>query len=59
MIGANSQASGKCTQKLTDLSSAKYLNVDWAYEELHNVKIQIIEIFIESESKINNWDEIM
>ena len=57
MIEANSQLFGQYTQKLQNISSAKYPDVDKAYEDLKAVKTQINEIIVDSEAKINKWDK--
>ncbi len=56
MIEANSQLFGQYNRNLQNISSAKYPDVDKAYENLKVVQNQINKSIVNSKAKINNWD---
>ena len=57
VLEANSELFGQYTQKLQDISSAKYPNVDKAYDDLKGAQTQINNLVANSEAKINDWDK--
>ena len=58
VIEANTQLFGQYNQKLQNISSAKYPDVDRAYENLKLVHTQINKAIVTSQAKINKWDKI-